>query len=93
MTFADCFTLKVGEATLKGRRLTLGELKEKSADLDAGTLSAEACADLVRSHVTLEDGSSFDPFDLTPGQLREVVAELVLPKEGRGIADFIGLLS
>lgn len=91
--FADFFTLKLGDETVKGRRLTLGELRDKSAALQAGTLSAEECAELVRKHVTLLDGSPIDPYELTPGQLRQLVAELVLPKEGRGIADFIGLLS
>lgn len=91
--FADYFTLKLGEVTVKGRRLTLKELKSSVADYTAGTLDVEKCVDLIRGHVTLEDGDKFDPYDLTPGQLRQIVGELILPKEGRGISDFIGLLS
>lgn len=91
--FADYFTMKIGEATVKGRRLTLKELRANHDEYVGGSLSADRCVELIKEHVTLEDGSSFDPCDLTPGQLRELVAELVLPKEGRGISDFIGLLS
>ena len=92
-TFADYFTLKLGDVSVKGRRLSLKELQERHADLLDGNLDVEKCVELIRGHVTLEDGSKFDPYDLTPGQLRQVVCELILPKEGRGIADFIGLLS
>lgn len=92
-TFADYFTLRLGDASVKGRRLSLKELRERHADLLDGNLDVEKCVELIRSHVTLEDGSKFDPYDLTPGQLRQVVCELILPEKGRGIADFIGLLS
>ena len=92
-TFADYFTLKLGEVTVKGRRLTLREIQECRADSADEFPSAERCIEIVRSHVTLENGDEIDPHDLTPDQLRKVVAELILPKEGRGIADFIGLLS
>ena len=92
-TFADYFTLKLGEVTVKGRRLTLKELQESCAGTPDGYPGAEKCVELISSHVTLENGEKFDPHDLTPGQLRKVVAELILPEEGRGIADFIGLLS
>lgn len=91
--FADYFTLKLGNVTVKGRRLTLKELKPSVADLKGGTLDVEKCVELIKSHVVLENGNRFDPYDLTPGQLRQIVGELVLPKEGRGISDFIGLLS
>ena len=92
-TFADYFTLKLGDVSVKGRRLSLKELRERHADLIDGNLDVDKCVELIRGHVTLEDGSKFDPYDLTPGQLRQLICELILPKEGRGIADFIGLLS
>ena len=92
-TFPHYITLKLGDVYVKGRRLSLKELRERHADLLDGNLDVEKCVELIRGHVTLEDGSKFDPYDLTPGQLRQVVCELILPKEGRGIADFIGLLS
>ena len=92
-TFADYFTCKLGEVTVKGRRLTLKQIQENRAALLGGKLDAVKCVELIADHVTLENGEKFDPYDLTPGQLRKVVAELVLPEEGRGIADFIGLLS
>ena len=92
-TFADYFTLKLGEVTVKGRRLSLKEIQTARAGSDGGFPGVEKCVELIQSHVTLEDGEKFDPHDLTPGQLRKVIAELILPEEGRGIADFIGLLS
>ena len=91
--FADYFTLKLGDTAVKGRRLTLKELKESHAEYIDGSLSGEKCVQLIKDHVTLENGEAFDPEELTPKQVRQIVAELILPKEGRGIADFIGLLS
>lgn len=90
--FADYFTLKVGEATLKGRRLTIKEIKKYGEEFLADRLGIEESIAVIRDHVKLDDGSAFDPEELTQGQLKEVIAELVLPKEGRGISDFIGLL-
>ena len=47
----------------------------------------------ARQLVFRDDGKAFDPYELTPGQMRKLVGELVMPEEGRGISDFIGLLS
>lgn len=91
--FADYFEVKFGDVKLKGRRLSIKEIRANHAYLFDGRLDVDQCVDLVRSHVTLADGKPFDPFDLSSGQLRELVGELVLPQEGRGISDFIGLLS
>lgn len=91
--FADYFTIKVGDVTLKGRRLTLKEIHAHYAEVLCGQLSAERSVEMIREHVTLVDGTPIDPMDMTPGQVRQVVSEMVLPAEGRGIADFIGLLS
>lgn len=91
--FADYFSLKLGDVTVKGRRLSLKEIRDSRAQLNEGALDVDKCVEIIKSHVTLEDGGAFDPYDLTPGQLRKLVGELVLPEEGRGIADFIGLLS
>lgn len=90
--FADYFKLKLGETTLKGRRLTIKEVKRYGEAFASGQLGIDESVAVIRDHVTLEDGSKFDPEELTHGQLKELIAELVLPKEGRGISDFIGLL-
>ena len=92
-TFADYFTIKLGEVTVKGRRLTVREIRERYADFVGNSLDVEKCRELIVQHVTLEDGKAFDPDDLSPVQMRKLVGELVLPEEGRGISDFIGLLS
>ena len=91
--FTEFFTLKLGDVTVKGRRLTLKEIREKRADLLGSRLDVDKCVELISSHVTLDDGDKFDPYELTPGQMRRIVGELTLPEEGRGISDFIGLLS
>ena len=91
--FTEFFTLKLGDVTVKGRRLTLKEIREKRADLLGSRLDVDKCVELISSHVTLDDGDKFDPYELTPGQMRRIVGELILPEEGRGISDFIGLLS
>ena len=92
-TFADTFTLKLGEVTVKGRRLTLKEIRAMHVAQAEGVLSIEKSVELIKDHVTLDDGSAFDPEDLTPNQMRKLVGELILPEEGRGISDFIGMLS
>ena len=91
--FTEFFTLKLGDVTVKGRRLTLKEIREKRADLLGSRLDVDKCVELISSHVTLDDGDKFDPYELTPGQMRRLIGELILPEEGRGISDFIGLLS
>lgn len=91
--FTEFFTLKLGDVTVKGRRLTLKEIREKRADLLGSRLDVDKCVELISSHVTLDDGDKFDPYELTPGQMRRIVGEMILPEEGRGISDFIGLLS
>ena len=91
--FTEFFTLKLGDVTVKGRRLTLKEIREKRADLLGSRPDVDKCVELISSHVTLDDGDKFDPYELTPGQMRRIVGELILPEEGRGISDFIGLLS
>lgn len=89
---ADNFKLKLGDTTFKGKRLTIKEIKSNWTLLMEGRLDIETSLKLIRDHVTLEDGSEFDPEELSQGQLKEIIAELTLPKEGRGISDFIGLL-
>jgi hypothetical protein len=90
--FADFFTLKLGETEVKGRRLKIKELQDSRELLAEGRLDIEKSVEVIKAHVTLADGKPFDPYDLSTGQMRTLIAELVLPKEGRGIADFIGTL-
>jgi len=90
--FADEFKVKLGDTVVKGRRLSIREIKANWSKMMEGSLDVATSVALIRSHVTLDDGSPFDPEDLTQGQLQTLVAELALPKEGRGISDFIGLL-
>ena len=72
--------------------MTIKELRENWSALMEGRLDVAAALRIVREHVTLEDGKTFDPEDVSMDQLRRLIAELTLPEEGRGISDFIGLL-
>lgn len=90
--FADNFTIKLGSATVKGTRLTIKELRANLDALAGDKFDIDAALALVKAHVRLEDSSEFDPEELSQDQMRRLVAELTLPKEGRGISDFIGLL-
>ena len=71
--FTEFFTLKLGDVTVKGRRLTLKEIREKRADLLGSRLDVDKCVELISSHVTLDDGDKFDPYELTPGQMRTIL--------------------
>ena len=90
--FADVFRLKLGDTMVVGRRLTVKELRENWSALMEGRLDVATAVRLIREHVKLESGDAFDPEDVSMDQLRKLIAELTLPEEGRGIADFIGLL-
>lgn len=90
--FADYFKIEIGGVKLKGKRLTIKEIKRYGEEFLGDRLGVEESIAVIRDHVTLEDGGAFDPEEMTHGQLKELIAELVLPKEGRGISDFIGLL-
>ena len=90
--FADYFTIKIGDEKVKGRRLTVKELRDNWSAMMEGRLDIDRAVKLIREHVTLESGDKFDPEELTHGQIQQIIAEMTLPKEGRGISDFIGLL-
>lgn len=90
--FADEFKLKLGDVTVVGRRLTIKELRSNWGAVMDGRLEIETAVQLVRDHVRLENGDKFDPEDVSMDQMRQLIAQLTLPEEGRGISDFIGLL-
>jgi len=90
--FADEFKLKLGETVVKGRRLTIKELKANWDAYASGKLDIDSSIRLIREHVRLENGEPFDPEEVSMDQLRKLISELTLPPEGRGISDFIGLL-
>jgi len=90
--FADEFKLKIGDTVVKGRRLSIKELRANWDAFATGKLDIESSIKLIREHVRLEDGTAFDPEEISIDQLRKLIAEMTLPAEGRGISDFIGLL-
>lgn len=90
--FADVFKIKLGETVVKGRRLTIKELRSNWGALMEGRLDVATAVGLIREHVETLDGKPIDPESLSMDQLRKLIAEMTLPEEGRGISDFIGLL-
>lgn len=91
--FADYFTVKLGDTVVKGRRLTLKEIRENAAAFLSGQLDIETSVKLIESHCQLESGDKFDALELSESQLRTLIGELVLPEKGRQVSDFIGLFS
>lgn len=92
--FADYVMLKLGDATVKVRRLTVKEIRENGEIWQGGKeCIGEQYERLIREHVKLADGSEFDPSELSFPQMQKLVAELVGLPEKSTISDFIALLS
>lgn len=88
--FADHFKVKFGDDEIIGTRLSIKEIKKLSAGYES--MSVNESLDVIRNHCKLANGEKIDPEDLTHGQIQTLLAELILPKEGRSLSDFIGLL-
>ncbi len=92
--FTDVATVRLGEVSVKVRRLTIKEIREAGLSFKGGKeCLGDECERLIKDHVTLADGSDFDPSQLSMRQMQRLVTELVGVPEGGGISDFIGLLS
>lgn len=90
--FCDEAKVKLGDVTLIVRRLTVSELKSARLSFRAGGAVDDEYSELLKSHVRMEDGSDFDPSQLSIPQTQTLVKELVGIPEGSGISDFIALL-
>ena len=91
--FCDRTTLRLGEVTVKIRRLTVAEIRAARVSFQGGRELADDEYDkLIREHVTLQSGDPVDPAELSLPQMQKLVSELVGIPEGSGISDFIGLL-
>lgn len=93
--FCDEVSIKVDGVPLKVRRMTVAEIRKARIAYQSGDDIAidKTYTDLLKTHVTTEDGSEFDPEALSLPQTQRLVSELVGIPEGSGISDFIGLLS
>lgn len=92
--FTDFTTVRVGDATIKVRRLTLREIREARSDFSEGkdTFGDEAVK-LVQDHCMIAGSNDpVNPENLSLPQMRQLLNELVGIPEGSPISDFIGLL-
>lgn len=91
--FCDEVEVKLGDATVKVKRLTVAELR-KSREIFA---SGKECLDerytkLISEHCITADGQPVDAAELSLPQLMQLAKELAGVPEGSPISDFIGLL-
>ena len=91
--FCDETTLKLGDVTLKVRRLTVAEIRSARVRWQGGKeLIDDEYDTIIREHVKKEDGSDIDPSELSMPQMQKLVSEIVGIPEGCRLSDFIGLL-
>lgn len=92
MAFCDTTTVKVGDALVKVRRMTVREIRESRALFAEGKdCLDEAYTRLIASHCTI-DGKPLDATELSLPQLTTLAKELAGVPEGSPLSDFIGLL-
>lgn len=92
--FTDVSTLRVGDVSIKVRRLTLREIREARSDFSSGKDAfGDEAVKLVREHCTIVGSNEpIKPESLSLPQMRLIINELVGIPEGSPISDFIGLL-
>ena len=91
--FCDETTLKLGDVTLKVRRLTVAEIRNARVRWQGGKeLIDDEYDEIIRKHVRKDDGSEIDPSELSMPQMQKLVSEIVGIPEGCRLSDFIGLL-
>lgn len=92
--FTDTTTLRIGDANIKIRRLTLREIREARSDFATGKDAlGEEAVKLVQAHC--EIAGTHEPVDtdsLSLPQMRQLLTALVGIPEDSPISDFIGLL-
>ena len=91
--FCDKVDVKIGDATITIRRLTIKELRENRAIFAEGKECLdEAYTRLVAEHCTTADGKAVNAEELSLAQLAMLAKELAGVPEGSPLSDFIGLL-
>lgn len=91
--FCDTATVKIGDVTVKVKRLTVAELR-KSREIFAEGKECldEAYTRLIAEHCTLKDGAPVNTDELSLVQLQTLAKELAGVPDGSPLSDFIGLL-
>lgn len=91
--FCDKVDVKIGDATITIRRLTIKELRENRVIFAEGKECLdEAYTRLVAEHCTTADGKAVNAEELSLAQLATLAKELAGVPEGSPLSDFIGLL-
>ena len=91
--FCDCVNVKIGDETVKVKRLTVSELR-KSREIFA---QGKECLDesysrMIAEHCTTSDGKPVDASELSLPQMAQLAKELAGVPEESPLSDFIGLL-
>lgn len=91
--FSDTSILRLGDVSLKVRRLTVAEIRAARVRWQGGKeLVDEEYERIIREHVRTADGKEIDPASLSLPQMQRLVSEIVGIPEGSRLSDFIGLL-
>ena len=91
--FCDYATVKLGEETVKVKRLTISEIrKSREIFAEGKECLGEAYIKLIAEHCTDAEGKPIDATALSMPQLQTLAKELAGVPEGSPIGNFIGLL-
>ena len=91
--FCDEVEVKLGDETVKVKRLTVKELRESREIFAEGKECLdEAYTRLIAEHCTTADGKAVNAEELSLVQLQKLAKELAGVPEGSPLSDFIGLL-
>ena len=91
--FCDTVDIKLGDATVKVKRLTVAELRKSREIFAEGKECLEdAYVKMIGEHCTTADGKPVDATELSLPQLQKLAKELAGVPEGSPLSDFIGLL-
>lgn len=91
--FCDYAIVKLGDETVKVKRLTISELRKNREIFATGKECLdEAYTRMIAEHCTTSDGKPLDATLLSLPQLQMIAKELAGVPEGSPLSDFIGLL-
>lgn len=91
--FCDNVQVKLGDETVKVKRLTIAELRKSHEIFAEGKeCMDEAYTRMIAEHCTLSDGTPVDAAQLSLPQLQVLAKEMAGVPEGSPLSDFIGLL-
>ena len=91
--FCDEVEVKLGDAAVKVKRLTVAELRKSREIFAEGKECLEdAYTQLIATHCRTADGNPVDATELSLPQLQTLAKELAGVPEGSPLSDFIGLL-